>query len=275
MRPRAQGVPSAAGSRGFTLVWLLFFLATLGVGLAAVGQLWRQAAQREQERELLFIGDEFRRAIGAYYESSPGIKHYPRRLEQLLADDRVPGVRRHLRRIYRDPMTGQADWSLIMQGDQILGVHSRSTGQPIKRANFPVDYAFFAESLGYSDWRFVYTPRGSPSAGAAALAADREILAGREQRQAEALATPMNVSGASGPGGGTEAAAAPATDYTVGFTSEGWMCTATRANDMRACEQSATGLDQEAFRQCRQAAWQRYQRCLATSTGGAQPSAGQ
>jgi hypothetical protein len=61
----------------------------------------------------------------------------------------------------------------------------------------------------------------------------------------------------------------------VGFTSESWMCTATRANDLRACEQSATGLDQEAFRQCRQAAWQRYQRCLATSTGGAQPSAGQ
>lgn len=264
---------TATGQHGFTFVWLLFFLATLGLGLAAVGQLWQQAAQRERERELLYIGDEFRRAIGAYYEGSPGTKHYPRRLEQLLADDRVPGVRRHLRRIYRDPMTGQADWSLIMQGDQILGVHSRSTGQPIKRANFPLDYVFFAESLGYSDWRFVYTPRGSPSAGAAALAADREILAGRERGQAEALAMPMHVSGSAGPGVGKDAA--PATDYTVGFTSEGWVCTATRANDLSACEQSATGLDQEALRQCRQAAWQRYQRCLAASTGGAQPVAGQ
>lgn len=250
-------------------------MATLGVGLAAVGQLWQQAAQRERERELLFIGEQFRRAIGAYYEASPGTKHYPRRLEQLLADDRVPGVRRHLRRIYRDPMTGQADWGLVMQGDQILGVHSQSQATPIKRANFPLDFTAFADSASYSDWRFVYTPRGSPSAGAAALAADREILAGRERRQAEVLATPMNISGATAPGVGKDAAPAPATDYSLGFTTESWACVATHANDLRACEQPAPGLDQEVLRHCRQAARQRYQRCLASSTGGAQPSPGQ
>jgi len=103
-------------SRGFTYIGLLIAVVLLGIGLALVGEVWNTAVKRDRERELLFVGDQFRQAIGRYYESSPGVKQYPRKLEDLLEDKRFPVMKRYLRRIYLDPMTGKADWGLVMQG---------------------------------------------------------------------------------------------------------------------------------------------------------------
>jgi type II secretory pathway pseudopilin PulG len=158
---------AAQSSAGFTFVGLLIWIAISGVALAALGQLWSTAARRERERELLFVGAQFRDAIGRYYEQSPGAKQYPRTLEELLQDPRVPVVRRHLRRIYLDPMTGKPDWVLVKQGDQLVGVASASSEKPLKTAGFaPADEAF-TDAATYADWRFVYTLAGAPAAGGA------------------------------------------------------------------------------------------------------------
>lgn len=148
--------------RGFTYIGLLVAVALLSIGLAAVGQVWSTIAKRERERELLFIGSEFRRAIGRYYEGSPGAKHFPRKLEELVEDQRFPVVKRHLRKIYLDPMTGKANWALVVQGDQIVGVHSRSTAEPLKIDNFASADNSFAGSGSYADWQFVYAPLEAP-----------------------------------------------------------------------------------------------------------------
>src|SRR5690242_805572 len=87
----------AAGRKqesGFTYIWLMFTVAAMGLTLAAAGQFWRTEAQREKEKELIFAGDQLRRAIGSYYESSPGAKRFPPSLEKLLLDDRFPFVKR-------------------------------------------------------------------------------------------------------------------------------------------------------------------------------------
>ena len=55
---------------------MLFAVALIGILLAAAGQVWRTEALREKEKELLFVGEQFRQAIGSYYENSPGV---PRR----------------------------------------------------------------------------------------------------------------------------------------------------------------------------------------------------
>ncbi|MGH8632418.1 MAG: type II secretion system protein, partial [Burkholderiales bacterium] len=69
-------------ARGFTYIALLLFVAIMGVGLAGTGVLFHQQAQREKEKELLFTGGQYRKAIMLYYESTPGSqKMYPRRLE--------------------------------------------------------------------------------------------------------------------------------------------------------------------------------------------------
>ena len=158
---------SGSAERGFTYLALLLAVAVIGIGLASAGQSWSIAAQREREAELLFIGGEMRRAIGAYYLASPGAQRYPRRLEDLLADERFPSVRRHLRRLYRDPMSGRRDWVLIeAPGGGVMGVHSRSPARPYQTAGFAEANRDFEGKSRYADWKFVFQPApltGSPA----------------------------------------------------------------------------------------------------------------
>jgi type II secretory pathway pseudopilin PulG len=155
---RARGPANAAG---FTYVGLLIAVVILGVALSAAGTVWRTQAQREREKELLFIGREFRAAIASYYRGGGmGGHQYPQEINDLLEDKRWPEPHHHLRRLYVDPMTGAADWTIIrtdMVG--ITGVASSSNGVPIKKAGFPVEEAAFADATCYCDWKFEHVPR--------------------------------------------------------------------------------------------------------------------
>ena len=153
---------TSPAQRGFTYLWVLLAIGLVAAGLAATAEVASTAARRDKEAELLFAGDQFARAIARYRAAVPGSQQYPQRLENLLADNRFPNVRRHLRRIYRDPMTGGAEWGLVRgPNGGIVGVYSTSTAPPIKTANFPKEYAAFAGATSYRDWVF------APSGGAA------------------------------------------------------------------------------------------------------------
>lgn len=140
---------------GFTLLGLLFLVALLGAGLAAVGHVWQAASQREKEVELLFIGNQYRQALERYRSVPGGDRSYPKKLEDLLADPRFPNKVRHLRRLWPDPITG-GDWVLVRDaGGGIKGVHSGSTAEPWKTAGFPPAYAKFEGARRYADWVFL------------------------------------------------------------------------------------------------------------------------
>jgi type II secretory pathway pseudopilin PulG len=99
---------------GFTYVFALVLVAVTGAGAAAIAETWSHARQREKEAELRWIGEQFRQAIGLYYQRSPGtVKRYPERLEDLLEDRRFLSQQRYLRRIYSDPLTGKPDWHFV------------------------------------------------------------------------------------------------------------------------------------------------------------------
>ena len=129
----------------------------LGLALSAIGTVWRTAAQREREKELLFIGHEFETAIAAYFQA--GGRQMPQELSDLIEDKRWPKPRHFLRRLYADPMTGQADWTIIRTEIGIGGIASSSAGIPIKKYGFRVDEESFADAETYQDWKFVFTPR--------------------------------------------------------------------------------------------------------------------
>lgn len=146
--------------RGFTYIGVLIAVSLIGLGLGLAGETWRLSVKREKEARLLAVGQEFRRAIGDYYNASPGsVKRYPPSLEALLKDDRYPGTRRHLRRIYPDPMIGKAEWGLVASpGNGIAGVYSLSVKTPVKQGNFSDEDSGFEGRASYRDWRFVYRP---------------------------------------------------------------------------------------------------------------------
>ena len=155
----AAGMPTGRPGRhgGFTYIGLLFATAIVAVSAAAVATVWQMESRRAREEELLWVGNEFRAAIQKYWGASPaGNRRYPMRLADLLLDERSMEKRRHLRRIYADPITGKADWGLVtLQDGQIIGVYSLSVARPLKQANFrPRDQAFFGRQR-YADWRFV------------------------------------------------------------------------------------------------------------------------
>src|SRR5436309_9597446 len=127
---------------GFTYLSALLLVAITGASLAAFAEAWSHARQREREAELIWIGNQFKQAIGLYYQRSPGaVKRYPEKLEDLLEDHRFVSTQRYLRRIYADPMTGKAEWALIAApSGGILGVRSFSTSKSI-RATELVAYA--------------------------------------------------------------------------------------------------------------------------------------
>ena len=157
-------MPIGRAQSGFTYIGLLLFIAIMGAALAGTGVLYRTQVQREKEKELLFVGDQFRRAITLYYEKSPGAdKRYPKALDDLLRDNRYPGVQRYLRRVYVDPVTGSTEWGLVRAADGgISGVHSLSETTPMKTGKFPSVYEQFTGKTRYADWQFVYAPPAPP-----------------------------------------------------------------------------------------------------------------
>jgi type II secretory pathway pseudopilin PulG len=147
----------SASQSGFAYIGLLFAVAILGITLGTIGVVWSTQIRRDREAELLFVGDQFRLAIGRYMASGG---QFPQTLADLVEDKRSPVPRHFLRRIYPDPMTGQPDWQAIVapQGG-IMGVASSSQGKPIKIAGFPQVDADFAKAECYCDWKFIYSPR--------------------------------------------------------------------------------------------------------------------
>lgn len=153
---------------GLSYLGVLYAVALAGIALAGAGVLWQLEGRREREKELLFIGEQYRAAIGSYYEQSPfGVRQYPEKLEDLVEDKRFPMPAHHLRRHYRDPMTDRTDWELIRQQGRIVGVASSSGGKPVKIGDFPSHQADFEGAESYAQWRFVHGGGVKPGAGEA------------------------------------------------------------------------------------------------------------
>ena len=143
---------------GFTYLTALFMIAIMSAGLGLLGEMWETASMREKEAELLYIGNQYRLAIQRYYLSGP--QQFPRTFQDLVKDPRSPAPRRHLRQLYRDPITGSAEWGIVKGPDGgIMGVYSPSEEKPLKVTNFRLRDRDFENAPKYSDWKFVYVPQ--------------------------------------------------------------------------------------------------------------------
>ncbi len=132
---------------GVTYIGLLLAMVLIGIATAALAPLWSTMVQRDKEAELLFRLGEFRRAITRYRQDHG---RFPAKLKDLLEDKTQLQVRRYLRRIYTDPMTGKADWKLDVIVDKtgmvagIRDLHSRSDAEGFMRVPH--------KGNRYSDW---------------------------------------------------------------------------------------------------------------------------
>ena len=146
--------------QGFSYVIVLFLVAVLSLLSVRALSNSLTTERREKEAQLLLIGQAYRQAIADYYQHSPGSnKTFPPTLEALLLDQRATRPVRPLRKLYRDPITGDTNWGIDRnEAGAVIGVHSLSMQVPYKKSGFPPELASFTNATSYQGWRFVYQP---------------------------------------------------------------------------------------------------------------------
>jgi type II secretory pathway pseudopilin PulG len=156
-----SGELSDTSQTGFTYIGLLIIVALVAAGATAALGAGAAVQRRGAEAELLAIGLEFRQALQSYADATPiGQPTDPRELAELLRDPRYPGVRRHLRRLYPDPLTGNLEWGIVRSPDgRIVGLHSLSRTATIRHVEFPVGLEAFEKAEHHDEWVFALLPR--------------------------------------------------------------------------------------------------------------------
>jgi type II secretory pathway pseudopilin PulG len=146
--------------RGFSYPIAMFLVALMAIVSVRALENSMTAERREKETDLLAAGQAYRNAIRTYYDNSPGTsKTYPPDLEALLLDARATRLRRPLRKLYRDPITGSKEWGVVRTADgTIKGVYSLSARKPFKTGGFPAGLKSFDNAGQYKQWLFVYEP---------------------------------------------------------------------------------------------------------------------
>jgi type II secretory pathway pseudopilin PulG len=113
-------------SRGFTYIWLLIAVAITSAGLAATSTLYSASVARSKQIELQWVLQQYQIALKNYAAATPiGQAAQPIELYELIDDKRYVTIRRHIRELYSNPVTGQNDWILLRQPNgRILGVQN-------------------------------------------------------------------------------------------------------------------------------------------------------
>ena len=90
---------------------LLVGMSVMGIMLSMALPVWRTAAIREREAELIFRGEQYAHAIELYSRRTGG---YPPSLDVLEKG-------RFIRKLYKDPVNGGADFQPVYVGQPIAG----------------------------------------------------------------------------------------------------------------------------------------------------------
>lgn len=147
---------------GFTYIAALVMVVIMGIMLGVTGQSMRVVMKREREKELIFRGLQYRDAIERWTKKGmmPLLD-----LNHLLKDPRTATGEKHLRQLYKDPVTG-GEWKILKDPQLgIYGVASTSDEEPLKQGNFPDVIKKFEEKKKYSEWEFVFKRQVGAAAG--------------------------------------------------------------------------------------------------------------
>lgn len=159
-----RGVRRPRRDAGFTYLAVIILVSIVGLAGAATLHVEALMQRAAAERELLETGAAFSQALRSYADATPpGQPRQPPSLQELLRDPRFPGLKRHLRKIFIDPMTGKAEWGIVYannvngKGSGVLAVYSLSSDKPLKVANFDARFQNLENKQHISDWKFAAT----------------------------------------------------------------------------------------------------------------------
>ena len=176
MKTKLTNQNPRSNSNGNVAILLMVFLG-LAYAAYATWSYWSAENKKEKEARLIFIGNQYKAAIGRYYENSPGPhKQFPRRLEELVADGRISPEGQYMVELFTDPM-GKG-WGLVKDAEGgIAGVHSLSEDEPSADVDARPDE--YKNGDAYARWVFQYvplTPLAQPIAPVPSVEIERRAL---------------------------------------------------------------------------------------------------
>lgn len=116
---RETGSPTGRrGERGHLLVLLMVGLTVMLIMMTAAAQSVTFQMRREREKELIFRGEQYVKALDAFRKASGGA--FPIGDLKVLAKKNIGGIR-FIRRMYKNPMDPNGEW-------QYLYLHPGGTG---------------------------------------------------------------------------------------------------------------------------------------------------
>ncbi len=162
---------------------LLVSIAVMGILMSVALPVWRQAARREKEAELVFRGEQYARAIGLYQRRFAAA--FPPSIDVLVEQ-------RFLRRKYKDPMTEDGEFQVLYQASLTAsapgGESARSTLSGSRSQTGPsgstgrigprggvigvvskseeTSIRLYNDRDHYNEWLFVYIATTTPGGGA-------------------------------------------------------------------------------------------------------------
>ena len=193
-----------SGEKGYILLAVMLTLTLMLIAMSIALPRIAQQIKREKEEELIHRGKDYATAVKRFVHKNGG--RYPNSVEQLENTNHI----RFLRKQYKDPMTGEADWKMVHAGEAEIkiptpnpglpgsnnpGLGSSSTTPPPKESSLPTAKIGNGPAVGggqiigvasvskgeaikefndkdhYDEWYFVYDLRLEQSGGTGVIVA--------------------------------------------------------------------------------------------------------
>jgi len=154
------------GQHGYAMAVLLVTLSVMAILLTIVMPVWKHAAQREKETELVFRGQQYVHAISLYQRRhGPGV--LPPTIDVLLNEH-------YLRKKFKDPITN-GDFQVLIQGQSTPGPAAGSATPGGRASATPQGRGLAPPAGGASQVGLVQGGRGAGVIGVASKSAASSI----------------------------------------------------------------------------------------------------
>jgi hypothetical protein len=101
---------------------LMIVVFALALGALVALPVWQTQVQRENERELIVRGKQYVEAVRLYQMKYPG--SFPQSFEELVEE-------RCIRRLYKDPMTKDGKWNVVLQTGETGEIQEETAPQKV------------------------------------------------------------------------------------------------------------------------------------------------
>jgi len=150
-------------ARGVTYLLVMLAVVLMGISVSVAAKQWKAVVQREREAELLARGIEIQTALAVYSaQQKKGRVGFSGEIYPLTLEELAKQPKPALRKVYKDPITGD-DWAYVRDPTgRIKGVRSKSKAEPFKQKDFPPVVRHFDGLTSYNNWVFQHPNASTP-----------------------------------------------------------------------------------------------------------------